>query len=218
MLRLMKKNTIYFVQHAVGLMALMTLYWFLVRKELSGAMVMFQGLWLILAVVGALSVNEKIEEKSQGYNFLRCLPISDREVVLSKFALVLLTTALLVAYNYILYLFFPGPEYLYTIGRVFVLLCAIFAIVLAAISYTIIFRFGHAVFVKFVWAVMIITMVSSILIFEFVILKMNMEITEVTKRLGQLHWLTWIILPLCGLAIYYLLLQTATKAKQASRG
>ncbi len=218
MLRLMKKNAIYFIQYSIGIMTLMTLYWFLVRKELSGAMVLFQGLWLILAVVGALSVNEKIEEKSHAYNFLRILPIKDREIVLSKFALVFLTAAILVAYNYIIYIFFPGPAYLYTIGRVFVLLCAVFAIFLAAISYIIIFRFGHAVFVKFVWAVMIITMVSSILIFEFVILKMNMEITEVTKRLGQLHWLTWIILPLCGLAIYYLLLQTATKAKQASRG
>jgi ABC-type transport system involved in multi-copper enzyme maturation permease subunit len=218
MLRLMKTNAVYFIQHSLGIMTLMTLYWFLVRKELSGAMVLFQGLWLILSVEGALAMNEKIEEKSEGYKFLRCLPIKDREVILSKFVLVLLTTALLVAYNYIIYLFFPGPAYLYAIGRVFVLLCALFAIVLAAVSYTIIFRFGHAVFVKFVWVVMIITMVSPILIFEFVILKMDMEINEIMERLGQLHWLTWIIMPICGFAIFYLLYQTATQAKEASRG
>lgn len=218
MLRLMKKNAIYFIQHAFGIMTLMTLYWFLVRKELSSAMVLFQGLWLILTIEGALAVNEKAEEKSQGYNFLRCLPINDREIVLSKFALVLLTSAFLVAYNFILYLFFPGPAYLYTLGRVFVFLCAIFAIFLAGISYIIIFRFGHAVFVKFVWAVMIITMVAPILIFESVILKLDLDINIVTDKLSHLHWFIWIVIPLCGLALFYFLFQTAIKAKVAARG
>jgi hypothetical protein len=218
MLRLMKKNALYFIQHAVAIMTLMTLYWFLVRKELSGAMVMFQGLWLILTVEGALAVSEKIEEKSEGYKFLRCLPLKDREVVLSKFALVLLTTAILVAYNYIIYLFFPGPEYLYTIGRVFVLLCAIFAIVLAAVSYIIIFRFGHAVFVKFVWVAMIITMVSPILVLEFVIIKMDTDISKITETLTQMNGMIWFLVLSGGLMIYYLLMQTAIKAKQASRG
>lgn len=217
-MRLMKKNALPFIQNSIGIMALMTLYWFLVRKELSGAMVLFQGLWLILTVETAVSMNEKNEEKSQGYHFLQILPIKDREVVLSKFALVLLTTALLVAYNYIIYLFFPGPAYLYAIGKVFVLMCAIFAIFLAAVSYIIIFRFGHTVFIKFVWVAMIITMVSPILIFEFVILKMDVEINEIMERLGQLHWLTWVVMPVCGLAIFYLLYQIAARAKEAARG
>jgi len=214
----MKKNAIYFIQHTVAIMILMTLYFYFVRQEFSDGMVLMQGLWLILAVEGALIVNEKIEEKSQSYKFLRCLPIKDREVVLSKFTLVLLTTAILVWYNNILYLFIPGPEYLYTIGRVFLLLCAIFAILLAAVSYIIIFRFGHSVFVKFVWVAMIITMVSPILIFELVILKMDMEIGEIMERLAQLHWLTWVIMPICGLAIFYLLYQIATRAKEAAKG
>ena len=218
MLHLMKKNGIYFIQHSVSFMTLVTLYFYFIRQEFSSAMVLMQGLWLILAVEGALIVNEKVEEKSQGYKFLRCLPIKDHEVVLSKFALVLLTTAILVWYNNILYLLIPGPEYLYTIGRVFLLLCAIFAIFLAAISYIIIFRFGHSAFVKFVWVAMIITMVSPILIFELVILKMDMEISEIMVRLGQLNWLTWVIMPICGLAIFYLLYQTATRAKEAARG
>jgi hypothetical protein len=218
MLHLMKKNAIYFIQHTVAIMILMTLYFYFVRQEFSDGMVLMQGLWLILAVEGALIVNEKIEEKSQSYKFLRCLPIKDREVVLSKFSLILLTTAILVLYNYFLYLLIPGSEYLYTIGRVFLLLCAIFAILLAAVSYIIIFRFGHSVFVKFVWVAMIITMVSPILIFELVILKMDMEIGEIMERLAQLHWLTWVIMPICGLAIFYLLYQIATRAKEAAKG
>ena len=146
------------------------------------------------------------------------MPIKDREVVLSKFALVLLTTAFLVWYNNMLYLIIPGPEHLYAIGRAFLLLCAFFTIFLAAVSYIIIFRFGHIVFVKFVWVAMIISMVSPILIFEFIILKMDMDISIIMERLNQLHWLIWVILPSCGLALFYLLYQTATRAKEAARG
>jgi hypothetical protein len=199
-------------------MTLVTLYFYFIRKEFSDGMVMMQGLWLILAVEGALIVNEKVEEKCQGYKFLKCLPIKDGEVVFSKFALVLLTAAILVWYNNLLYLFIPGPEYLYAIGRVFVFLCAIFSIFLAAVSYIIIFRFGHLIFVKFVWVAMIITMVAPVLIFESVILKMDLDINIVIDKLSQLHWLTWIVMPVCGLALFHLLYQTATRAKEAARG
>jgi len=218
MLRLMKKNGLYFAYYAAIIMPLMILYFYLVRKEFSGAMVLFQGLWLIFTVEGALAVNEKAEEKSHAYNFLRILPIKDREIVLSKFLIVLCATVLLVAFNYILYLFIPGSVHMYALGRVVVLLSAIYALVFAGVSYLIIFRFGHAAFVKFVWAAMIISMVGPIFIFENVILKTEMDLATITIKISQLTWLFWIVIPLCGLAIYYLLMQTATKAKQASRG
>jgi len=218
MLRLMKKNALYFVYYAAVIFPLMALYMYFVRKELSGPMVMFQGLWLILIVEGALAVNEKAEDKTQGYDFMRILPIRDREIVLSKFFLVLISTVFLVAFNYILYLFIPGPVHLYTIGRIFVLLSAVYALVLAGTSYVIIFRFGHAAFVKFVWTVMIVTMVAPVLIFESVILKIDLDISIVTDKLSQLHWLIWVVLPICGLALFYLLYQTATRAKEAARG
>ena len=218
MLRLVKKNALYFVYYAAIIMPLMTLYFYLVRKEFSGAMVMFQGLWLILTVEGALTVNEKTEEKSNAYDFLRILPIKDHEIVLSKFLIVLLTSIFLVALNYILYLFIPGSAHMYAIGRVTVLLSAIYALLLAGISYVVIFRFGHAVFAKFVWGVMIISMVGPILIFENVILKMKTDLSVITEKMGQLFWLFWIAIPLCGLAAFYLLFRLATQAKAAARG
>ena len=218
MLRLMKKNALYFAYYAAVIFPLMTLYFYFVRKELSGPMVMFQGLWLILIVEGALAVNEKAEDKTRGYDFLRILPIKDREIVLSKFLIVLITAIFLVAFNYILYLFVPGPVHLYTIGRILVPLSAIYALVLAGVSYIIIFRFGHAAFVKFIWAAMIISMVAPVLIFESVILKMDLDINTITDRLSQFRWLIWIVLPICGLAVFYILFQAASRAKEAARG
>lgn len=218
MLRLMKKNAFYFAYYAAIIMPLMTLYFYLVRKEFSGAMVMFQGLWLILTVVGALAVNEKTEEKQHGYDFLRLLPIRDHEIVLSKFLIVLLTTILLVAFNYILYLFIPGSVHMYAVGRVVVFLSAIYALVLTGISYFIIFRFGHGAFTKFLWAAMIISMLGPIFIFEAVILKTKTDLTTITEKLGQLYWLFWIVIPLCGLGVFFYLFRMAVRAKAAARG
>jgi hypothetical protein len=218
MLRLMKKNALYFAYYAAVIFPLMTLYFYLVRKEFSGAMVMFQGLWLILTVESALAVNEKTEEKQHGYDFLRMLPIKDREVVLSKFLIVLLATIFLLVFNYTLYLFIPGSVHMYAIGRVVVLLSAIYALLLTGVSYVIIFRFGHAAFVKFVWVVMIISMVGPILIYEDVILKTSTDLATIAEKLGQLYWLFWIVIPFCGLAVFYVLYQTATKAKLKARG
>ncbi len=218
MLRLMKKNALYFAYYAAVIFPLTALYMYFIRKELSGPMVMFQGLWLILIVEGALSVNEKAEEKSRAYDFLRILPIKDHEIVLSKFLVVLLTSIFLVAFNFILYLFIPGSAHLFTIGQILVPLSAIYALVLAGTSYVIIFRFGHAAFVKFVWAAMIISMVGPVLIFESVILKMDLDINYITDKLSQLRGLFWTVIPLCGLAVFYFLFRLAIRAKVSARG
>jgi hypothetical protein len=218
MMRLMKKNALYFAGYAAIIMPLMTLYFYFVRKEFSGAMVMFQGLWLILIIEGALAVNEKIEENSNVYKFLRTLPLKDHEIVLSKFLIVLLTTILLVTFNFTLYLFIPGSVHMYAIGRVVVFMSAIYALLLAAVSYIIIFRFGHSAFTKFVWAAMIISMVGPVFLFESVILKMKTDLAVITDKISQLYWLFWIVIPLCGLALFYILFQMATRAKEAARG
>lgn len=218
MLRLMKKNAFFFAYHAAAIVPLMTLYFYFIRKEFSGAMVMFQGLWLILTIEGALAVNEKIEEKSNAYDFLRTLPIKDNVVVLSKFLIVLFTTIFLVAFNYSLYLFIPGSAHMYAIGRVTVLLSAIYALLLAAMSYIIIFRFGHSGFVKFVWVAMIISMVAPIFLFEAAILRMNTDLAVIAEKLSQLYWLFWIVIPLCGLVLFYTLFKLAVWAKETARG
>ena len=216
MLRLMKKNILYFAYYAAVIWPLLTLYFYLVRKEFSGAMVMFQGLWLILTVEAALATNEKTEEKSHGYDFLRTLPIKDEGIVRSKFLVVLISTVFLTAFNYILYLFIPGLPHMYALGRVVVLLSAIYALLLAGVSYVIIFRFGHGAFVKFVWMAMIISMVGPLLIFENVILKT--DLATITERLGHFFWLFWIVIPLCGLAVFYLLSRLAIHARVMARG
>jgi hypothetical protein len=217
MLRLMKKNAIYFISYAIGILSLMTVYWFTARTEISWAMVLFQGLWLILIVEGAVTVNEKAEEKTNAYDFLRTLPISDREIVVSKFILVSLTGIFVLVSNYAIYFFMPEPPYLVALGRIYLLFCFFAALSFAGISYIIIFRYGHSVFVKFVWITLIAIMVGPILLIELVLLKLDIDFRGIIDRMSELHGSIWIVMGLCGLAVYFLLMQAAIKAKQVSR-
>jgi hypothetical protein len=218
MLHLMKKNAFFFVLNAVLISALLTFYWLLVRINLDAVMVIFQGLWMILIVEGAIAANEKSEEKSKGYEFLRFLPLTDGEIVRSKFILVLLTAVFVLAWNSFLYLFIPGPSHLKELGPLFALACANFCLALAGISYIIIYRFGHAAFVKFVWIAMIVIMVTPILLIEFILRKMDINFKGIIVKINQFNWIIGVCFTVCGLAVYFLLLQAATRAKQAARG
>jgi hypothetical protein len=218
MLHLMKKNAFFFVLNVISITALLTLYWLLVRGTLSGIMVIFQGLWMILIVEGAVAANEKSEEKSKGYEFLRSLPLTDREIVRSKFILVLLTAVFVLACNSILYVVIPGPSHLKELGPLFALVCANFCLFLAGISYIIIFRFGHVAFIKFVWTATIVIMVTPILLIEFVFLKMNIDFKGIIEKINRFNWIIGACFTICGLAVYLLLMQAATRAKQAARG
>jgi hypothetical protein len=218
MLYLMKKNAFFFALNAVLITVLLTLYWILVRITLDGVLVIFQGLWMVLIVEGAIAANEKSEEKSKSYEFLRTLPLTDREIVWSKFILVFLTAVFVLICNSILYLFMPGPSHLKELGPLYALICANFCLVLAGISYIIIFRYGHAAFVKFVWIAMIVIMLTPILLLEFVVRKMDIDFKALIEGVNQNNWLIGACFTVCGLAVYFFLLQAATKAKQAARG
>ena len=218
MLHLMKKNAFFFILYAFSITALLTLYWLLVRGTLSGIMVIFQGLWMVLIVEGGIAGNEKNEEKSKGYKFLRTLPLTDREIVRSKFILVLLTAVFVLACNSTLYLLMPGPSHLKEVGPLYALIFTNLCLVLAGISYIIIFRFGHAAFVKFVWTATIIIMVTPILLIEFVFLKMDIDFRGIIERVNQYNWIIGACFTICGLAAFFLLMQAAIKVKQAARG
>jgi hypothetical protein len=61
-------------------------------------------------------------------------------------------------------------------------------------------------------------MIGPILLFEYVILKTKTDLAVITERLSQLNWLFWVVIPLCGLALFYILFQLAVRAKEAARG
>lgn len=218
MLHLMKKNSFFFILNAVLISALLTSYWLLVRINLDGVLVIFQGLWMVLIVEGAIAANEKSEEKSKAYEFLRILPLTDRVIVRAKFILVLLTSVFVLACNSILYLYMQGPTYLKELGPLYALVCANFCLLLAGISYIVIFRFGYATFSKFVWIATIVIMVTPMLLLEFVFLKMDIDFKSIIEKINQWNWAIGACFTIVGLTLFFFLMQAAIKAKKAARG
>jgi hypothetical protein len=135
MLRLMRKNSFFFAIQASLLLTLITVYWLAARDVLSWSMVLFQGQILFLIILGAISSNEQLEEKSKGYAFLSILPVTDRTIVASKFACVFITVFFIVAYNNFLFILFPEPAYLASFGRIFVLLSGLVCLILAGLMF-----------------------------------------------------------------------------------
>jgi hypothetical protein len=214
----MKKNAPFFLLYVLMFLPFLTLYLVLDRKTISPAMAIFLGQWLILIIFGAVAVNEKSEEKSKGYDFLKILPITTREIVAAKFALVMIMVVFIAAYENILLFFFSIPAHLLFITRIWVGVCAIGALFLAGLMYIVIFRFGHAFFAKLLWIVAVPVFILPIIIYEFVLLKMDMDIRGTLDTLNNLSWLVWTALILLSLCLYYGLMRVTVKTKQAARG
>jgi hypothetical protein len=59
---------------------------------------------------------------------------------------------------------------------------------------------------------------TPILLIEFVFLKMNIDFKSIIEKKNGFHWIIGAGFTICGLAGYLLLMQAATRAKQAARG
>ena len=133
MIHILKKNAAFFLAYLAALLPLMTLWWLTSSSGFSLGKIVFQGLWIIIITLGCIGVMEQTEFKSDGYSFIKTLPILDKDVIRAKFFLVFLTVAALVAYSLFLYLLKsrPGPNLEFS--RIFLLFCGSAAL---AVSYT----------------------------------------------------------------------------------
>ncbi len=216
MLYLMKRNAVAFIWYTALLVVLKTLWWIFIRETLSPYMVVFQGQWMILIVLGAITVNEKSEEKSNGYAFLGTLPLIDTQIVAAKFSLAFLTVLFLVGFENLLYNFISGPAELFALGRILILVSALLGLILAALMYIFIYKYGHirSVILIFVAVVMIIPSLLT----EFVIMKMDIDFHAVLEDIIGVNTLLWICLTVLGLGLYLALMQFAIKVKKAKKG
>ena len=216
MLRLMQKNSLFFAIQAFLLLMLITVYWLCARDMLSWSMVLFQGQILILIILSSIASNEQQEEKSKGYAFLSILPVTDRDIVASKFACVLLTVSFIVAYNNFLFTLFPDPAYLASFGRIFVLLSGLACLILAGLMYIIIYLWGHR-FIKIVWITALANVILPILFVELVLLKRNIDLRNLFNAITKVSRAVWILLALISVVLFLLLLQAAVQAKARQR-
>lgn len=215
---LIKKNAFVFVLLSGSLMALQTVYLLMFRKTLNTNIVVFLGQMLIYGVLTSLILSEKLEEKNNGYAFMKNLPIKDRDIVASKFTVVLAVATFLCVYCFSLISFIEGEASLLPFGRIFLLLCANLSLILAAGMYILVYRWGYGNFTKIVWIVVVALMVGPFLFIEFVLLKRDIDYGPILQSIINLPWFVWLFVTAIILMIFSSLLKAAIKTKEHQRG
>lgn len=215
---LIKKNAFVFVLLSGSLMALQTVYLLMFRKTLNTNIVIFLGQMLIYGVLTSLILSEKLEKKNNGYAFMNTLPIKDRDIVASKFAVVLAVATFLYVYCFSLISFIEGEASLLPFGRIFLLLCANLSLILAAGMYILVYRWGYGNFTKIAWIVVVVLMVGPFLFIEFVLLKRDIDYGTLLQSIINLPWFIWLFVTAITLMIFMSLLKTAIKTKEHQRG
>jgi hypothetical protein len=218
MLRLIRKNSLGYLIVGLSLMVLVTLYMLIRSDPFDPGIILFQGQMMIYGIGAGLINSEQMEEKCQGYKFLRILPISDREIIVSKFAVLGITTVILVCFNCLSYFLLRENSGLFGVGCIFLLFCGNLSLIIGAFLYIFFFRFGANKFIKIGWIIMVLVMIVPILFVEIVLSEINIDFQNILQVMAGLHWMFWILLTLAVLTIYYGLMGLAVKAKVIQKG
>jgi len=214
MLRLIQKNSVFYILYAGILMPLMALYLINTRDALDGMGTLFLGQWLLLLVAGSLMVVEQNEKKYNGYAFLHTLPLTSRQIVGSKFLLVSIAVCILFISENIILLFMRGTPALLKTARIFILLSADGALILAALLYVILFKFGSSKASLFAWIVLPSIFILPIPIVELFIRKGSPNPAEIIDRLLNIPMVLWIFVTLFTFVCFYMFFRFAVKAEK----
>lgn len=214
----MKKNSFMFVLLSVPFMGFLTVYMLLIRKTLDTNILIFFGQMLMYCVLVSVLTSEKAEEKNNGYAFLSHLPIKDRDIVASKFAVVLTVVVSLCVYSFTLVSFMESEVYLFPFSWIFLLLCGNLSLILAGGMYILIYRWGYATFMKISVFALILLLAGPFLFIEFVLLKRNIDYGVSLQSLNELPWFIWLFATAIILALFWGLQQAAVKVKEHQKG
>lgn len=164
--------------------------------------------YLFFVVLGAVYIHEQMEQKTNGYAFLRILPVRASDVVVSKFLLVFLTTLVYVGFHCVAFAkISPDPSY-FNPSCSFLIINADICLVLTALLYVGIFRYGYAKVGKFVVLFWILIVISPIPINIFLLKRWGISRQEIIQKVIGLNW---IIITLVCMAVFFLLMGSATK-------
>ena len=206
-----------FVYLCGSIMALQTAYMLLLRKTLNTNILIFLGQILMYCVLMSVMTSEKLEEKNNGYPFMSHLPIKDRDIVASKFAVLLAAVVFLCGYTSVLISFMKAEPYMFPLSRIFLFLCGNLGLILAGGMYLLIYRWGYTTFMKISVIFVIIFMVGPFLFIEFLLVRRNIDYGISLQSLNNLPWFIWLITTAVTLTIFWSLLQAAIKAKESQK-
>ena len=211
MLRLIQKNSFIFFAYLAGYMffifPLMNYTRYTTDEPFDPTYIFYQTPFIFWIVLGAIWTQENLESKIKGYSFLRTLPITFGEIVVSKFSIAVMA---ILAYELFqwstLSLFATPPEYLPWI-RSYLIVFGGICLIISGLFYLSIFKFGFLRMNKFVFILWTLLFISPLPIREFLAPKFNVEIMDIIRSTASLNWVPVAVVSL----ILYLGLMQATK-------
>ena len=191
MLRLMQKNSFYFIFYAFAWIPIFIMAVVLPGRPLDTGMVFFEGMWIILILLGSTITCEQNESKTRGYDFLRTLPIKDSQIVNAKFSLVFLTACFVIVYVSVIYLFVSKPPDVFAFALIFIPLCVFVGLLLAALLYILIFKFGLSKAIKIGWITFFTVVIGTILFIEFILIKSDIDSGKMSAFIHSIPPVIW---------------------------
>lgn len=173
--------------------------------SLSFASYLAPMVWLVLA---AMWSHEQIESKSNGYLFLKILPIETAQIVKAKFALVFIGVAIYVGGCCVAFAFVStDPGYLIP-SCAYVIVYGNICLLTTALLYLGIFRFGFSRFGKYILIAWVILLILPIPIRILILKPRGISDSEIMQFFRGPTWIAGSIICLIG---YYLLMKLAIK-------
>jgi hypothetical protein len=172
---------------------------------LSFAIYLAPMVWLVL---GAMWSHEQMENKANGYAFLRTLPIEPRLIVRAKFAMVFLSVLLYVGGCCVAFaIISTDPDYLIP-SCGYLILHGDVCLVAAALLYLGIFRFGFSRFGKFVLISWVCLFTAPLPIRLFILRPRGINDFDIMQFM---RGPAWIAVTVIGLAAYFFLMRQAVR-------
>jgi hypothetical protein len=162
-------------------------------------------IWLVLA---AMWSHEQMESKSNGYAFLSILPIEPAQIVKAKFAIVFVSVAIYVGGCCAAFaLISTSPEYLIPSSG-YVITYGNICLLVAALLYIGIFRYGYSRFGKYVLVAWVCLLITPIPIRILILKPRGISGSEIMQFFKEPYWIIGAFVCLAG---YYFLMKLAIR-------
>lgn len=173
--------------------------------------VLICGIFIYFNALGPVFGSEQYEEKNKGYEFLNILPLRNIDIVAAKFLWVLLVDAFFVGGILLFLKYSPWSGNQLVLFRSLALLNGSASLLLAAVSYLLIFWIGYTKYMIVVLSVMVAMGFIPMLILKF----LNDRIDQIIADIGNfIIDINWLIVLTVVLMVYVGLMFLASKVKK----
>lgn len=214
MWKLIRVQSLNYLRYLIPLMIFLIFYFSEYYKSGKLPVFVFLCFWAFLLVSGSLSTSEGYEEKNNGYNILKVLPITNKEIVSSKFLLVLGSVLMVTGLNiFLLVLRNSSPakiNFMIMVGILWGVICLIYG----AVMYVGIFKLGFTRMTKYFWTFFIVFLVIMIFLLGDFIIPILKSKAESIVRFADSK--LWILIAAAGIILYFYLYKYAIKVKELS--